>query len=243
MSALEREARGPRSDRSAAGLDRPVALVGLGGLGAPAAAALAAGGIRELRLIDGDRVELSNLPRQPLYTPADIGRAKVEVAAERLRASFPEVRLTTHRERLEHDSAARLLAGAAVILDGTDSFASKVLLNQAAIAFGIPLVHAGVLGMDGQLFTILPGETACLRCLFSEVPPDDELASCQQAGVLGAVVAAVGMAAAREVAAVLRDVRPPLAGRLAILEGTRLRWRLVELSRRRGCPACQVAAG
>jgi adenylyltransferase/sulfurtransferase len=214
-------------------------LVGLGGLGVPAAAVLAEGGARSLRLIDGDRVELSNLPRQPLYTRADIGRPKVEVAAERLLARFPDARVTTHPERLEHDSVARLLADAAVILDGTDSFASKLLLNQAAIRLGVPLVHAGVLGMDGQLFTILPGETACLRCLFAEVPPDDELPSCQQAGVLGAVVAAVGMAAAREAAAVLGGVRPPLAGRLAILEGTRLRWRVVELSRRRGCAVCQ----
>jgi len=239
VTALHREPGSAGRDRSGRGVDRPAVLVGLGGLGAPAAAALAEGGARSLRLIDGDQVELSNLPRQPLYTRADIGRAKVEVAAERLLARFPDARVTTYPERLEPDSVARLLAGAAVILDGTDNFASKLLLNQAAIRLGVPLVHAGVLGMEGQLFTILPGETACLRCLFSEVPPDDELPSCQQAGVLGAVVAAVGMAAAREAAAVLGGVRPPLAGRLAILEGTRLRWRVVELSRRRGCAVCR----
>lgn len=216
------------------------AIVGCGGLGAPAAALLAqvaAEGTR-LTLIDDDRVDLSNLPRQPLYGTADVARPKVEAAASRLAEIRPDLEIRTFPERLEGKSAGRLLADAQVILDGTDSLETKLLLNQLAIERRTPLVHAGVLGLDGQLSTILPGETACLRCLFADIPREEELATCQQAGVLGPVVGAVGLAAAREASFLLRGQHPPCAGRFSILDGATLRWRALEMRRRPECPVC-----
>ncbi|MEO2168130.1 MAG: ThiF family adenylyltransferase [bacterium] len=214
------------------------AIVGIGGLGAPAAALLARTAAAALTLIDDDNVDLSNLPRQPLYGKSDIGRSKVEAAAAGLRRHNPHLELRTHAERLTAASADRLLADADVLLDGTDNLDTKIHLNEIALRRHIPLVHAGVLGLDGQLMSILPGESACLRCLFVEPPDGDELPTCQQAGILAPVVGAVGLAAAREALFMLRGTRPPLADRLAILDGRRLRWRALELHRRPQCPAC-----
>jgi molybdopterin/thiamine biosynthesis adenylyltransferase len=213
----------------------------LGGIGAPAAALLARAGVGRLTLVDPDTVELSNLPRQPLYGTADLGEPKVEAAVRRLRAHHPAIALTPHAERLDAASARRVLSDCDVILDGTDNLASKVLLNQAALDLGVPLVHAGAIGLEGQLVTILPHRTACLRCLFVELPDEDDLPSCQQAGILGPVVGAIGLAAAREALAVLEGRDPPLADRLAVLDAARLRWRVVELRPNPRCPACHAA--
>lgn len=216
------------------------AVVGVGGLGAPAALALARVGAT-LTLIDPDVVELSNLPRQPLYGVGDVGRAKVSVAADRLRATS-DCRIRSVVARVDAASAPALLAGHAVVIDGTDGLESKDLLNRTAVALGIPLIHAGAIGLDGQLMTILPRRTACLRCLFPELPSEDELPTCQQAGVLGPVVGAVGFAAAREATAILAGEPAPLAGRLAILDGRQMRWRALEVNRSPGCPHCGSAA-
>jgi molybdopterin/thiamine biosynthesis adenylyltransferase len=218
------------------------AIVGVGGLGAPAAALLATAASTGLILIDDDSVDLSNLPRQPLYGEGDLGRAKVEAAAETLRRHTPNLEIRMHGERLNAANADRLLAGADVILDGTDNLDTKLLLNETALRQRTPLVHAGVLGLDGQLMSILPGESACLRCLFVELPDADQLPTCQQAGILAPVVGAVGLAAAREVLYILRGKRPPLADHFAILDGRRLRWRALELRRRPQCPACSGLA-
>lgn len=220
---------------------RGAVIVGVGGLGAPAAAALAAAGITRLGLIDPDVVELSNLPRQPLYGLGDVGHAKVDVAERRLRESFPKLATTSVCERVEHDSASALLDGFDVILDGTDSLASKALLNDTALGLGTPLVHAGAVGLDGQLLTILPGQSACLRCLFPDLAGADDLPTCQQAGILGPVVGAIGLLAASEAIRILAGAPAEFANRLAILDGARLRWRVVELRPNPRCPACDAA--
>lgn len=216
-------------------------IVGVGGLGAPAAAALAAAGIERLGLIDPDVVELSNLPRQPIYGEDDLGKPKAEIAARRIRQRFPALRVEAACARVEQGSFRRLLDGYAVILDGTDGLPSKVLLNDAALALDVPLVHAGAVGLDGQLFTILPNRSACLRCLFPELPDEDELPTCQQSGILGPVVGLVGLAAAREAAAILAQRPPRLADRLAILDAARLRWRTIELRPSPRCPVCDAS--
>lgn len=220
---------------------RGAAIVGVGGLGAPAAAVLAASGATALTLIDDDVVEMSNLPRQPLYDTDDLGAPKVEAAARRLRAHHPDLTVTAIRARVDAGNARTLLAGHAVLLDGTDGLPGKAMLNDAAIALGIPLVHAGAVGLDGQLFTIVPGRTACLRCLFPELPDEDDLPTCQQSGILGPVVGAVGIAAAGEALRILRGEAPELSDRLAILDGTRVRWRTVALRPNPRCPACNAA--
>src|SRR4029453_3127256 len=171
--------------------DARALIIGVGGLGSPAAMALAGAGVGTLGLVDPDTVELSNLHRQPLYGEGDLGHAKVDAAATRLRAQPPHLRLETHRVRFDLD-AASLLDDVDVVLDGTDSVAAKFAVNDAAVARRVPLVHAGAIGTRAQLLTILPGETACYRCLFEEPPPSDEVASCQEAGVLGPSVVLAG---------------------------------------------------
>lgn len=220
---------------------RGAVIVGVGGLGAPAAAALVAAGVAALTLVDDDVVETSNLPRQPLYTVDDVGTPKVEAAARRLQAAHPELHVTTVRARVEAGNAREILAGHAVILDGTDGLPSKAMLNDTALALDVPLVHAGAVGLDGQLFTILPGRTACLRCLFPELPGEDDLPTCQQSGILGPVVGAIGLAAAAEAARIVDGEPPELANRLAILDGARVRWRVVALRPNPRCPACDAA--
>ena len=222
-------------------MTRGVAIVGVGGLGAPAAAALAAAGVARLVLVDHDVVETSNLPRQPLYGCHDPGRPKAEVAAVRLRRVHPEVRVEARVARVEPGNARELLGDADAIVDGTDGLDAKVLLNETALALGRPLVHAGAIGLEGQLASILPRETACLRCLFVELPDPDEMPTCQEAGVLGPVVGAIGLAAAREALALGAGRRPPLADRLAIFSGRTLAWRTIELRRNPRCPACTDA--
>ena len=224
-------------------MPRAAAIVGVGGLGAPAAAALVAAGVERLTLIDPDAVELSNLPRQPLFGVADLGRSKAVAAADRLsRAGGPGLRVTAHEERLDAGSGERILAGHAVVIDGTDNLDTKVLLNERALGLGIPLVHAGAVGLEGQLLSILPHRSACLRCLFVELPDADDLPTCQQAGILGPVVGAVGLAAAREAAAILAGRRPLLANRLAILSAARWVWRRVEVRPNPRCPTCTAGA-
>jgi molybdopterin/thiamine biosynthesis adenylyltransferase len=221
---------------------RGAVIVGVGGIGAPAAAALAHAGIGRLKLVDPDAVELSNLPRQPLYGIEDVGALKVEVAARQVRRVFSGGAIETCAERLVEGNGKSLLVGWSVILDGTDGVASKLLLNQLALDLDVPLVHAGAVGLGGQLFTVLPHRSACLRCLFPEPPSDDDAPSCQQAGILGPVVGAVGLAAAREALAVIRGKRPALVDRLAILDGERLRWRTIALTPNPRCPACRAYA-
>lgn len=216
-------------------------IVGVGGLGAPAAATLAASGIARLTLVDDDVVEASNLPRQPLYASADRGVAKVEAAARRLRPARPGLVVEAVRARVDGGNARDLLAGHDVILDGTDGLPSKVLLNEAAVALGIPLIHAGAVGLDGQLMTILPGRSACLRCLFPELPGEDDLPTCQQSGILGPVVGAVGLAAASEALRISAQRPPALADRLAMLDGAKLRWRVVTVRPNPRCPVCDAA--
>ncbi len=217
--------------------ERRAAIVGVGGLGTPAAVALAASGIG-LTLLDPDEVEASNLPRQPLFGGSDVGAAKARVAAARLRDAHPGLAVDAVVDRIDADNGPDLLRGHRVVIDATDGMAIKVLLNELALRLGFALIHAGVLGLEGQLMTILPGRSACLRCLFVELPDEDEIPGCQQSGILGPVVGAVGLAAAREARALLETGRAPLVDGLAILDGSSLRWRHLELRRNPRCPAC-----
>jgi molybdopterin/thiamine biosynthesis adenylyltransferase len=212
-------------------------VIGVGGLGSPAAAALAAAGVGTLGLVDPDRVELSNLHRQPLYDEADLGRPKVEAAAARLVADHPALHVETWRTRFDADAAA-LLDGFDVVLDGTDSVAAKFAVNDAAVARGVALIHAGAIGARAQLLTVLPGQSACYRCLFEDPPPPDEVASCQEAGVLGPSVVLAGALQAADAIRVLTGVAPLFTNRLLVLDTWAGRWRTVGVAPRRDCPAC-----
>jgi len=215
-------------------------LIGVGGLGSPAALALARAGIGELGLVDPDVVEISNLHRQPLYDDADLGRAKVDVAAERLRALAPALRLSTWRERFPDGEAARALPSFAVVLDGTDTIAAKFAVNDAAVAAGVPLVHAGVLGFRAQIMTVLPGTTACYRCVFEDAPPSGEVPSCEEAGILGPTAALAGTLAAAEVVRIVTGMGASYADRLLVIDTLDGRHRSVPIGRR---PHCRTCAG
>ena len=213
----------------------PVLIVGVGGLGAPASIALARGGIQHLMLIDPDPVELSNLPRQVIYHEADIGTPKVTAASRRLREIAPALRVATHRCLLDSSNAAELIARAAFIIDATDNPATKFLINDECVAAGKPFVYGGAIGMTGQAMTIIPGHTACLRCLFEEPPGEDEAASCRDAGIIGPVVGAIGEAQAAEAIRWMRGEMPALAGTMMTYDGKTGRVRLTQITARADC--------
>jgi len=221
--------------------NKPVLIVGVGGLGVPAALALVRRGIRDLVLIDPDPVELSNLPRQVLYGEPDCGATKVVAAADHLREMAPDVRVTTYPTVLDAANARPLIASSAFVIDATDHPPTKFLINDTCIAVGTPFVYGGAIGMAGQAMTIIPGQTACLRCLFEDAPDEDEAASCRDAGIIGPVAGAIGEAQAAEALAWLRGASPVLAGHIMTYDGKTGRVRVTAISARSGC-ACGAAA-
>lgn len=213
-------------------------VVGLGALGIPAAWALAAAGVGRLTLVDPDRVELSNLHRQWLYPTAALGAPKAELAAARLRAAFPRTAVEARVEAVTATTLPALFGAADVVLDATDGVDTKFLLNDGAVAARRAFSHAGVLGLLGQALTVLPGRSACLRCLFPEPPAADDLPTCQSAGVLGAVAGVVAAVQAGEALAVLAGRTPALAGALLSYDARHERWRQVRVARNPRCPTC-----
>jgi molybdopterin/thiamine biosynthesis adenylyltransferase len=214
-------------------------VVGVGGLGSTAALALARAGVGTLGLVDPDTVEASNLHRQPLYDTADIGRPKVGAAAARLLGSHPGLRVEGLAERLGAAHAA-LVARFDVVLDGTDSIAAKFVVNDLCVAAGVPLVHAGVIGFRAQITTVRSGG-ACYRCVFEEAPPPGDVASCQEAGVLGPVAVLAGALQAAEALRLLRGEASHWASRLLVLDLLAGRHRTVPLASNPSCPACAAA--
>jgi molybdopterin/thiamine biosynthesis adenylyltransferase len=217
-------------------------ILGIGGLGCPAALALAEE-MPEVRLVlvDEDRVERSNLARQILFTERDVGEPKALAAARRLKQLIPDVRAEPRVARFTPRSAKELLAGCDVLLDGTDSFETRFDANDAACDLGIALVHGAVLGWGGQLLSVLPGRGSCLRCLFEGPPPPGALPTCAEAGVVSPLCGVVGAAMATEAALILRRQPPRAAGRLHRWDGLHGRERDVQLHRDPQCPACGVA--
>ena len=219
-----------------------IALVGLGGLGSPAALYLAAAGVGRLTLIDPDAVTLSNLQRQILHATPDIGRPKVDSAVGRLRALNPHVRLSPHEEHLTADNARDLFAPYDVILDCTDNFAAKYLINDVCVAMKKPFVHAGISGFCGQLMTVLPGKSACLRCLFPAPPPLAAPESAPTAGPLGAIPGVVGSLQAVEAIKFLSGVGALLTDVLLTYDGLEVEFRPIHAKRDPACPACGAGA-
>ncbi len=233
--------------RNAAGrdlADARIAVIGMGALGCAAAPVLAAAGVGTLILLDSDVVELSNLPRQPLYREDDLGLPKVLAAASALRDAHPGLELIARVERLTAANLADVFTSDFVI-DATDDVATKFLINDGAVAFGRPYSHAGILGFLGQTLTVVPGTSACYRCLFPEAPPADGLPTCQTAGVIGAIAGVIGAVQAGEAIKQLTGRGRPLTDRLLTVDLLSGRWRQVRLARNPRCPACagRPAAG
>lgn len=215
-----------------------VLVVGAGGLGAPVLYYLAAAGIGRLGVVDDDVVELSNLQRQVLFTTADIGRGKAEVAVERLAALNPEVTFEPHAARLTAAGAAALIEPYDIVVTAVDNFPTRYLLNDACVLAGKTLVDGAVLRMTGLAMTIRGGETACYRCLFPEPPPPAGVVSCSEAGILGPVPGLIGSIQALEVIKVVTGVGRPLYGRLLQFDGGEMTFTEVEVARAPTCPVC-----
>jgi len=222
-----------------------VAIVGVGGLGAPAALYLAAGGIGKLTLIDDDGVSLSNLQRQILFRSADIDKLKTDVAAEALGALNSHVEMAPTAVELNALNARRLLAGADVVLDGTDEFATRFAVNDACHALAVPLVSGAVGRWQGQLAVFASGTTKgrplgerlpCYRCLVPEAPPDVE--HCAEVGVVGALTGIVGAAMALEAIKLIARAGAPLTGRVMLFDGLAAEARTVRLPADPECPVC-----
>lgn len=214
-----------------------VLVVGAGGLGCPASLALAAGGVRSLTLVDPDRVDVTNLHRQLWHRPADLGRWKVESAAQGLLRAFPPLRVQALAQRVDADSAPALFAAHDLVVDATDGMATKFLLSDVAKVARVPLVYGGVLRMQGQAMRIEP-EGPCLRCLFEELPDPETVPTCAQAGVLGAMAGVVGSIQALEALKLVGGVGEPLLDRMLQIDGRDMSQTLGRTARRQDCPAC-----
>ncbi len=215
-----------------------VLIVGAGGLGSPAALYLAAAGVGTLEVVDFDLVDVSNLQRQVLHTTDRIGEPKVESAAAAIRALNPEVEVIAREAIVDVDNVAELVAGCDVVLDGTDSFETRYLLNDAAVAARIPVVHASVFRFEGQVTTFVPFEGPCYRCLYPTPPPPELAPPCSVVGVLGVVPGVVGMLQANEVLKLLLGIGEPLIGRLLVFDALDSRFTELSLVRDAACPTC-----
>jgi molybdopterin/thiamine biosynthesis adenylyltransferase/rhodanese-related sulfurtransferase len=215
-----------------------VLIVGMGGLGSPAALYLAAAGVGRLGLVDFDFVDRSNLQRQILYGEADVGRGKLEAAAERLRATNPEVELTLHAARVERGNVAALVAGYDVVVDGTDNFPARYLVHDASWFARKPYVYGSIFRFEGQASIFARDRGPCYRCLFPEPPPAGAVPSCAEAGVLGVLPGIVGSIQANEALKLLLDLGEPLIGRLLLFDALAMRFRDLALRRDPDCPLC-----
>jgi len=215
-----------------------VLCVGAGGLGSPLALYLAAAGVGTLGIVDFDVVDESNLQRQLLHGTADIGRSKLDSAIDRIRDVNPHVRVVPHPERLTSGNALGILRDYDVVVDGTDNFPTRYLVNDACVLLGKPNVYGSVFRWEGQLSVFSAQDGPCYRCLFREPPPPGLVPSCAEGGVLGALPGIIGTAQAMETIKLLLGVGQPLIGRLLIFDALEMSWREVALRRNPKCPVC-----
>ena len=219
-------------------LDSRVLLIGAGGLGSPAAYYLAAAGVGTLGIIDADVVDESNLQRQILHNIKRIGQYKAESARETIEALNPDVKVVTYIERLDETNVARIIADYDVILDGTDNFPTRYLLNDAALIANKPVVHGSVFRFEGQVTVFKLYDGPCYRCLYREPPPVALAPSCAEAGVLGVLPGVIGLLQATETIKLLLDIGEPLVGRLMMYDALAGEFSELRLFRDPECPAC-----
>jgi molybdopterin/thiamine biosynthesis adenylyltransferase/rhodanese-related sulfurtransferase len=228
-------------------LKSKVLLIGAGGLGSPAGLYLAAAGVGTLGLVDADTVDASNLQRQVLHATSRIGMPKVESAEKVLKDLNPDVKVIGYKERLNSGNVERLFADYDVIVDGTDNFPTRYLVNDASVFLGKPVSHGSIFRFDGQLTTFVPESAAkklgieagpCYRCLYPEPPPPHLAPSCQEAGVLGILPGVIGLLQATEAIKLLLGRGEPLVGRLLTYDSLKMKFRELKLRRSPECPVC-----
>ena len=215
-----------------------VLVIGAGGLGSPLALYLAAAGVGHLGLVDFDTVDLTNLQRQILYGTADVGRPKLASARDRIADTNPHVHLETYETRLTSANALAILRGYDVVVDGTDNFATRYLVNDACVLLGVPNVYGSIFRFEGQASVFATAEGPCYRCLYREPPPPGLVPSCAEGGVLGVLPGLIGVVQATEAIKLILGVGKPLIGRLLLVDALGMEFRTVQLRRDPECPAC-----
>lgn len=218
-------------------LQAKVLIVGAGGLGSPASLYLAAAGVGTIGLVDGDQVSLSNLQRQVIHATSDVGRAKVDSAAEKLKAINPEIDIVKHEIFLSEDNALDLIRPYDFVIDGTDNFATKYLVNDACVMLNKSFCMGGISRYAGQVMTHRPG-TACYRCLFPEPPNIAEVETCSVVGVLGSIAGMLGTVQATEAIKCLAGVGEPLYNTLLTFDALTMNWQQFKFSKNETCALC-----
>lgn len=219
-------------------LSSKVLIVGAGGLGSPAALYLSAAGVGTLGIVDADTVELSNLHRQVVHRTEDVGRPKTQSAADTLRALNPDVQLMCHQERLTRENARKIIEPYDIVVEGSDNFPTKYLVNDVCVLLNKPMVLGAVYQFEGQVMVFQPDDGFCYRCLFPEPPPPGAVPSCQEAGVLGAVPGIVGSIQAAETMKLLLGIGETLAGRFLVLDALDVSFTELAVAPNPDCPVC-----
>jgi molybdopterin/thiamine biosynthesis adenylyltransferase/rhodanese-related sulfurtransferase len=219
-------------------LGAKVLCIGAGGLGSPSSMYLAAAGVGTIGIVDDDVVDASNLQRQLLHSTERLGAPKVDSAEQTLRGLNPDVQVQKHRTRIVSANALELMAGYDVIVDGADNFATRYLVNDAALRLGVPVVHASIFRFEGQLTVFPAAGSPCYRCLYPEPPPPEEAPSCAEAGVLGVLPGIMGVLQATEAIKLVLGLGDTLAGRLLVYDALKTRFRELKLRRDPKCPTC-----
>ncbi len=219
-------------------LSSRVLIVGMGGLGSPAALYLAAAGIGTLGVVDFDTVDLSNLQRQIIHSTEDLGKLKTRSAAETIKAINPDVRVIEHACRLNADNIIEIISPYELIVDGTDNFPSRFLLNDACLLEQKPMVHGAIYRFEGQASTFVAGKGPCYRCLLAEMPPPGMVPRCREAGVFGVLPGIIGAIQAAEAIKLILKIGKPLIGRLLHFTAFEMEMIELELIKDPDCPAC-----
>jgi adenylyltransferase/sulfurtransferase len=215
-----------------------VLMVGAGGLGSPIGLYLAAAGVGTLGIVEFDTVDVTNLQRQVLHGTKDVGRKKVESAKERIRDVNPHVQVVAHETRLTSDNALEIIRGYDLVVDGTDNFQTRYLVNDACVLLGKPNVYGSIFRFEGQSTVFCTADGPCYRCLYPEPPPPGMVPSCAEGGVLGILPGLVGLVQATETVKLVAGIGEPLVGRLLLVDALRMQFRTVKLRRDPRCPAC-----
>jgi adenylyltransferase/sulfurtransferase len=219
-------------------LEAKVFIVGAGGLGCPVGYYLAAAGVGTLGIVDNDEVELSNLQRQIAHNVHSIGKPKVESVKRTFESLNPDVKVVALRQKINRDNIKDMIGHYDVVVDGSDNFPTRYLVNDACVMLGKPLVSGAILRFEGQVTTILPRDGHCYRCLFEEPPPPGLVPSCQEAGVLGVLPGVIGALQATEVLKLILAKGQVLKNELLIYDALRVSFRKVRVERNPGCPVC-----
>ena len=219
-------------------LESKVFLVGAGGLGSPAAFYLAAAGIGKIGIADNDNVDFSNLQRQILHSTKDVDYPKAQSAKETIEDLNPDIEVVPYTDRLNSENIIDIIKDYDVILDGSDNFPTRYLVNDACVMLGKPLSHGAIFRFDGQATTIIPGKGPCYRCLYEVPPPPDLVPSCQEAGVLGVIAGTIGVIQATEVIKIILRKGELLNGKLLLYDSLGMDFKKLKIQRNPDCPIC-----